>query len=136
MTINSINLFQALGEKVSYLNQRQAVLAKNIANSDTPNYKPQDMKEVDFSSILKNVSGVSDVKLATTSSGHLTPGGGMADPKAMKQKRVFEVAPGGNAVVIEEQIIKSNQNAMDYNLMLNLFQRNVGMLRTALGRLG
>lgn len=136
MTINSMKLFQAIGQKMDYLNTRQQLIARNIANSDTPGFKPQDLKPVDFADVLGKVAGVKELKVDRTVAGHLTPGGDVLNPKAAEQKKVFEVAPAGNAVIIEEQMVKSNQVAMDYNLMLNLYQRNMNMLRTALGRGG
>ena len=51
----------------------------------------------------------------------------------MPQKETYEVAPSGNAVIIEEQLLKAGQNVMDYNLMVNVYQKQVSMLRTALG---
>jgi flagellar basal-body rod protein FlgB len=46
---------------------------------------------------------------------------------------MYEVAPAGNSVIIEEQLMDAGQNAADYNLMLNIMQKQVGMIRTALG---
>ena len=135
MTIDNIGLFQALGSKMDYLNQRQRVISQNIANTDTPGYRPKDLKEVDFSKVLDKVteSKGSNVHLETTNDGHMPPGGGinMADPK--KQKQTYEVAPAGNAVIMEEQLINSGETVMDYNLMTNLLQKNMGLLRTSLG---
>ncbi len=136
MTIENIALFQALGAKMDFLNQRQRVISQNIANTDTPGYRPKDLEKVDFSSVLKNVtkSGQKNVHLETTDDGHLPPPSDvhMSDPR--KQKRTYEVAPAGNAVIMEEQLLNSGQTVMDYNLMTNLVQKNIGMIRTALGR--
>ncbi len=134
MTTENIALFQALGAKMDYLNQRQRVISQNIANTDTPGYRPKDLKTVDFSNVLKNVtSGNHSVSLDTTNEGHLPPPSdvSIADPR--KQKHTYEVAPAGNAVIMEEQLLKSGQTVMDYNLMTNLVQKNIGMIRTALG---
>lgn len=135
MTTQNIGLFKAIGAKMDYLNQRQRVIAQNIANSDTPGYRPSDLKPMDFSSVLKNVQdpGKMSVRLETTNVAHMPPEGKIADPKSAKQKNVYEVAPAGNAVIMEEQLINSNRTIADYNLMANLLQKNVGMIRTALG---
>lgn len=134
MTMDNIALFKALGAKMDYLNQRQRIISQNIANSDTPGYQPKDLKKVDFSAVLKDVSGEGkNVSIRTTKGNHLPAGGDIADPKSAKQKETYEVAPAGNAVIMEEQLINSGQNVMDYNLMTNLYQKNVNMIRTALG---
>ncbi len=138
MTTESLALFKAIGAKMDFLNQRQRIIAQNVSNSDTPSYKPQDLVPVDFNKVLKDVTksgGVPNVSVETTNSGHMTVGG-IDDPKAKKQKETYEVAPAGNAVIMEEQLIKAGQTVMDYNLMTNLYQKNMGMIRTALGRNG
>ena len=56
--------------------------------------------------------------------------------KDIKQKMTYEVTPSGNAVVLEEQMIKANENTMDFNLLTNLMRKQSGMIRTALGRNG
>ena len=135
MTTQNIALFKALGAKMDYLGQRQRVISQNIANSDTPGYRPQDLNAVDFSGVLKNVtdSKNASVHLQTTQPGHVPMNGDVPAAKSQKQKHTYEVAPAGNAVVMEEQLIKSGETVMDYNLMTNLYQKNVGLIRIALG---
>jgi len=137
MTTQNIALFKAIGEKMDYLNLRQRVIAQNVANADTPKYKPQDLKEVDFSKVLDKVSqknGVPNVGVATTKSGHIGMGGDVETARARKQKETYEVAPTGNAVIMEEQLLKAGETVADYTLMSNLYQKQIGMLRTALGQ--
>lgn len=140
MTIQDIGLFQAISSKMDFLNQRQSIIASNIANSDTPGYRPKDLVKVDFSSMVESSTrkggnmGVKNVSLAATNEGHLgSAQSGGVDGKARKQRDMYEVAPAGNSVIIEEQLLDSNQNSMDYNLMLSVYQKQVGMIRTALG---
>lgn len=137
MTTENIALFKALGAKMDYLSQRQRVISQNIANTDTPNYRPQDLKPYDFGSILKGVLKEGhNLSLETTSAGHMPPNGEVADPKEGKQKKVYEVAPDGNAVIMEEQLINSGKTVMDYNLMTNLYQKNISLIKIAIGRQG
>jgi flagellar basal-body rod protein FlgB len=136
MTTQSIALFKAMGAKMDFLNMRQRLISQNIANSDTPGYKPQDLKPVDFGTVLKDVSESKNVTLETTSAMHMPNPNAIENTQAKKQKHTYEVAPAGNAVIMEEQLIQGNQVMMDYNLMTNLYQKNIGMIRTALGRNG
>jgi flagellar basal-body rod protein FlgB len=46
----------------------------------------------------------------------------------------YEVAPDGNAVILEEQMIKANQTMMDYSMLTNLMNKQASMYRLALGR--
>lgn len=134
MNIKNIALFHAMGAKMNYLSTRQGVLAQNIANADTPEYRPRDLTEVDFGAVLKEVTGSKTVRMERTKAGHMMPGGDIDDPKNRKSRMTYEVAPGDNAVIIEEQMMKATNTTMDYNLMTNLMRKNVGMIQTALGR--
>ena len=136
MDIKNIALFQAMGAKMNYLSTRQGVLAQNIANADTPEYRPRDLTEVDFGAILQDVTGSKKVRMERTEAGHIMPGGNIDTPDNRKSRVTYEVAPGDNAVIIEEQMIKATQTTMDYNLMTNLMRKNIGMIQTALGNGG
>lgn len=133
MSIESMGLFQAIGAKMDYLDQRQKVIAQNVANADTPGYQPHDLSAVDFSAVLKNVTSDS-LRPMTTDPAHMPSVGAIADPKNREQRMTYEVAPDGNAVIMEEQMLKSNQIMMDYNLMTMLYQKQLGLIRMAVGR--
>ena len=134
MTTQNLALFKALGSKMDFLSQRQRILSQNIANSDTPDYRPQDLVPVDFGTVLKGITKDNGVHIETTNAMHMPSPSQIADPDEKTQKKVYEIAPVGNAVIMEEQLIQSNQTVMDYNLMTNLYQKNVQLIKTALGR--
>lgn len=133
MTIQDIGLLQAIGAKMDYLSQRQNIFAQNISNADTPGYQPKDLAPVDFSSFLNDdKKNVSNVHLAATDSQHLNLNGTTANLKTKENNTPYEVSPSGNAVILEEQLMKSGRNAMDYTLMLNVYQKQIGMFNIAL----
>jgi flagellar basal-body rod protein FlgB len=135
MTTENISLFQAMNAKMHYLTKRQEVISQNIANANTPGYRPSDLTKVDFGKVLKNVTRESlSVSMDTTQAGHIPTPGQMADPKARAQRETYDVTPDANGVVMEEQLLKSNEVQMNYNLMLNLYRNNVDMIRTASGK--
>lgn len=133
MTTQNIGLFKALNAKMQYLDTRQKVLAQNVANADTPGYVPKDLSKVDFGRVLRKVTHDNGVYVNTTQQGHMPPSNSLTDPKSKGAKMVYEVAPVGNEVSLEEQLVKSSQNTMDYSLMTSLYQKNVNMIRTAIG---
>lgn len=135
MTIQDIGLLQAIGAKMDYLNQRQSLIAQNVANADTPGYRPRDLVDVNFADMLQaqTQNNVRPVHVAGTDETHITSNGEQGDVKARRTREPYEVAPAGNSVIIEEQLVNAGQNAMDYNLMLNVMQKQVGMFRVALG---
>lgn len=134
MTTDTIGLLKAMTAKMGYLDHRQQVISQNVANSDTPGYQARDLTKVDFGRVLKEATGTTAVYPETTHAKHMPSPTNIEDPKNRETKYTYEVAPAGNAVIIEEQMIKASKTTMDYNLMTTLYQKNIGMIRTALGR--
>ena len=133
MTTQNIGLFKAMNAKMHYLDMRQKVLAQNVSNADTPGYVPKELSKVDFGRVLKDVTKENKVFVETTDDQHMPPAGMLDDPKSKGARLVYEVAPDRNEVSLEEQMVKSSQNTMDYNLMTTLYQKNVNLIKTVLG---
>lgn len=134
MSTQNIALFKALGAKMHYLDQRQRVISQNVANADTPDYQARDLTPVDFSKVLKQAGASKTLSPVSTDPAHMPAPGDIPESRNREQKITYEIAPAGNAVVLEEQMVKSAQTTMDYNLMTSLYQKNVNMIRTAIGR--
>ena len=113
MTTQNLGLFQALNAKMNYLDQRQKVLAQNIANANTPDYKPKDLTKVDFGAVLKEVTDSNVLRPETTNPLHMPSPVDIADPQSRKMKKTYDVQPTGNAVVLEEQMVNSAQTSTD-----------------------
>jgi flagellar basal-body rod protein FlgB len=128
-----VALFQAMAAKMRYLSQRQAVLSQNVANADTPNYRPNDLKKGDFGSMLGDLAGKpAKLRQVADNPMHMSPVNEAVKPKNQASKTVYEVEPSGNSVDLEEQMVKESKTTMDYNLMTSLYQKNMSMMRTAL----
>lgn len=126
MEFSNLTLMSALDEKMHYLGQRQKLLSQNIANADTPEYQPRDLKPFDF----KQVVGRYQVVPTVSNPAHLT--GTLGAPKPFsspEQRRVYESSPDGNQVVLEEQTLKASHTQADYMLMSNIYQKQVAMFR-------
>jgi flagellar basal-body rod protein FlgB len=54
MDFTQIQLFGMLTRRMSWLQQRQDVLAHNIANADMPQYRPSDLKPLEFRDALRS----------------------------------------------------------------------------------
>lgn len=133
MNLNKIPLFAMLTERMSWLNQRQQLLADNIANADTPGYKPKDLAPVDFDKLAREASR--SITIASTNVGHLVGGARSSGPfRVTDQGGIYEMTPSGNAVVLEEQLMKVSQTVMDHRIMAGLYAKHMGMIRLALGR--
>lgn len=129
-------IFNLLGKRMDWLGQRQKVLAQNIANADTPDYVPHDLKSQDFRRLVER-NYLPSLKPDATQAGHIQTSSLKADSRSEEQKQRYETAPSGNAVVLEEQLIKVAQTQADYNAITNLYKKQVSMLKLALrGRMG
>ncbi len=126
-----LNLFAVLGKRMEWLSQRQKVLADNIANADTPNYQPRDLNPGEFYRILRKQSP--DLKPRATDAAHLQGRASRGGPaRVERQGKTWETSPSGNAVVLEEQLIKVSKTQSDYDTMVNLYRKQLDMFRTAL----
>jgi flagellar basal-body rod protein FlgB len=134
MLFGDLPLVGMLKQRMSWHEQRQGVLAQNVANADTPGYKTRDLKELSFPELMgKGATG--GVSMVATDSRHMGPGGGTDDAKSERRKP-FEITPQGNAVVLEEEVMRVAQNVSDYQMVADLYGRGLGMLKMAVGRRG
>jgi flagellar basal-body rod protein FlgB len=117
---------------MTWLGQRQQVLAQNIANADTPGYAAQDLKEPYFKDLLRGASG--RLEMAATAPGHL--GGANPAKPVVERSPDSERKTSGNSVVLEDEMMKVSKTAMDFQLTTNLYRKHLGMIKTALGRGG
>src|SRR5689334_9164347 len=116
MDLNDTSLFKLMKGKLDWLTQRQQVLAQNVANADTPHYRPSDVTDFTFARALGNTRQLSPVK---TAAGHMSAAdrGRDIDVRKDKQKHNYEVAPDGNSVVLEEQMNKIADTGMTYQMV-------------------
>ncbi len=129
-------IFGLLGKRMEWLGQRQKVLAQNIANADTPDYVPHDLKPQDFRRMVER-NFLPTMKPEATQAGHIQTSSLNADDRGVEQKQRYETAPSGNAVILEEQLVNVAQTQADYNAITNLYKKQVSMLKMALrGRMG
>ena len=127
-------LFRMLSTKMDYLVQRQRVLATNIANSDTPNYQPRDLRPLDFQAVLRGET--TKLAMARQAPQHLAAPGDTDTFDPAKTRSVYETSPDGNSVILEEQLMKVDATRADYQLATNLFRKYQTLYRMALGRSG
>ncbi|HEY0524744.1 MAG TPA: flagellar basal body rod protein FlgB [Stellaceae bacterium] len=135
MDLGNIPLFRALTQRMSWLGDRQNVLAQNVANVDTPGYVPQDLKAPSFRELVRGGSGGSagHLALATTSPEHLA--GQQSSTAFRKQAEPgAQRVPSGNAVSVEEEMMKISETASDHQLVTSLYKDHIAMIKAVLGR--
>ena len=132
MDLNSLGVFKLMGKKMNWLTQRQEVLSQNIANVDTPKFKPEDITPFTFRTALSEGSRLEPTQ---TNPSHMAlPRANDGPGKVGKERKPYETKPDGNAVVVEEQMLKMSQTAQDFSMVTNLYKKNVSLLKAALSR--
>jgi flagellar basal-body rod protein FlgB len=131
----SISFDTALGiheQALAFRAQRAEVLANNIANADTPNYKARDL---DFAAVLaaqsdKTKNGTFD--LERTDARHIDAQGmAAADPALMYRN---STQPSLDQNTVDSQIEQANyaQNSVDFQASFTLLNAKFKGLMTAL----
>jgi len=133
MSVADLPLFSVLKSRMRWLEERQKVLAENVANADTPRYRARDLKQLDFNAEL-NATMQSQVLLAATAPGHIGTPPGERAPSPQMPRGGFETKPSGNAVVLEEEMMKVAQTQLDHQTVTSLYARGLAMLKLAIGK--
>jgi flagellar basal-body rod protein FlgB len=140
MDLNKLPLFAMATKRMGWLAKRQEVLSQNVANADTPSFVPHDLKAQDFRAMVKAAGGgsrgVQPVALARTEPGHLAPRIDPGRVRDQKDREDYEIAPSGNAVILEEQLMKVSETQTDYRMATSLYHKHLNMIKEALGRRG
>ncbi|MAH84610.1 MAG: flagellar basal-body rod protein FlgB [Rhodospirillaceae bacterium TMED8] len=132
MDMKNLTIFQAVKKRMDWLTQRQEVLSHNIANADSPHFKARDLKPYNFKELLRRESA--QLNIIASGEGHLAGRRKrIRDFAEQKDLRPFETAPGGNSVVLEEQMGKIGETGASYKMATNLYRKHIGMLRMAIG---
>jgi flagellar basal-body rod protein FlgB len=133
MSVADLPLFSVLKSRMRWLEERQKVLAENVANADTPRYRARDLKQLDFMTEL-NATMQSQVQLSATAPGHIGAPAGDRAPTPQMPRGGFETKPSGNAVVLEEEMMKVAQTQLDHQTVTSLYARGLAMLKIAIGK--
>ena len=131
MAISDIPIFSMLRTRMQWHQERQKVLSENVANADTPKFQPRDLKPLDFARNPQAGTGGGALKLAATDPAHFSSAPG-ANSFATSPNTKYDVRPAGNAVNLEDEMMKVAQNQMDYQAAVSLYSRSMGLIRTAL----
>ena len=132
MPIYDIPLFSMLRTRMQWHQERQQVLADNVANADMPKFRPHDLVPPQYDRPVQASDG--PLALMRTNSAHLDGTTGNSGAQFRTSRGGYEVRPSGNAVDLEDQMMKVATNQMDYQAATTLYSRSLGLLKTALGK--
>jgi flagellar basal-body rod protein FlgB len=123
---------------LSLRSQRQELLASNIANADTPNYKARD---IDFSNALQGALARGTQQqggMATTNPGHIANGPVAADGKALADgtpvlyRNVSQGAVDGNTVDMDTERTQFADNGLRYEAGITMINHQIHNLLAAI----
>ena len=131
MSLSNLPLVASLKTRMHWHQTRQKVLAENVANADTPGFRPMDLRAPAYTPAGTPVGAALAVE--RTSDRHLASSGSRPgeDPGAVNR---FESTPSGNGVNLEDEMLKVAQNQSDYQLAASLYQKSLHMLKIAAGK--
>ena len=113
------------GQALGLRSQRMELLARNIANSDTPNFKARD---IDFKQVMQQTQ---DTSMVTTQAGHIAEGD-VGTAGGVKYRTPFNTAFDGNTVELNVEQAKYGKSAADFQAALNFLEGRVSGIRKAL----
>ena len=113
--------------------QRQQVLASNIANADTPHYKARDLDfKATLQGALQGTAASGGVALAATTPGHLAGNPGLAADAGMLYRTPAQGSVDGNTVDMDAERAAFADNAVHYEFNLTRLSQQIKNLMSVI----
>jgi flagellar basal-body rod protein FlgB len=103
MDVETLALFSLASQRASWLATRQATIASNVANANTPGYRSQDVTP--FTSVLSHLQ----LPMAATAQGHIQPNALAGSKARVKGADSWDVVYSGNSVNLEQEMLKAGE---------------------------
>ena len=122
-------------DSLNVQSKRMEVLAKNLANADTPNYKAQD---IDFRAALAQAgSAGASLQMTNTATGHISNSATAADgnvdlSSALKYRTPLAPSIDGNTVDTQMEQAAFAENTVRYQATLQFLTGSLKDLMTAI----
>src|ERR1700730_9765429 len=127
MPITDIPILSMLRDRMEWHQQRQRVLAENIANADTPNYRARDLAPPDFAHQVRTAA----LKLDRPSPAHIPAASGGGPQFKTDSSGRYAVRPRGNSVTHEDEMMKVASNQMDFEAAASLYSHSLALIKLA-----
>ena len=131
----SQNLFDrtvgVLNRALDYRVRNQRVISTNVANIDTPGFKPKHLK---FDEELRRAVGNENMPLAKTNGKHL-PGldeSGLQDTASFVLESEGSSRLGDNSLDIDKEMAKMAKNNLLYEATVKMLSKKFELLKTAI----
>jgi flagellar basal-body rod protein FlgB len=109
--------------------QRLSVLANNLANADTPNFKARD---IDFAAVLSGAAGDTSLPLAASDGAHFTLNDGEMPDSELKYRNPYQASLDGNTVEMPVEQAAFSENNVRYQASLTFINSQISELQFAI----
>ena len=108
--MSPVYLFELASHRTQWLSTRQSLIAGNVANANTPQYRAQDLKP--FSAVLDETP----FTMATTNPADFTPAESELDPERQTASDSADPTISGNSVNLQDEMIKLGEVSRDSSM--------------------
>jgi len=125
--------FNILEKSLHYRQIRQDMIASNIANADTPFYRPKDIRFEEALQAEMNKNKEKKLELAKTDSKHLSGFDSLSSKKPIVFFRDGHLARNdGNSVDIDVEMTEMTKNYIGYNATLEAIKKDISLFKTVI----
>lgn len=121
----NIAVFQSSVRMARHASAQQSVIARNIANADTPGFRARHLQS--FSEVSSQFHG----GMRQTRSQHI--GGPVGGASTTHDIRT-EASPNGNSVSVEEEMVAATLARKEHDRALAIYRHGLTVLRTVVSR--
>jgi len=123
------NIFGIHEQALLLHGQRLGVLANNIANADTPNFKARD---IDFASVLSGAGGETSLPVSVTNAAHLGANDGGQPSGELLYRNPYQASLDGNTVEMPVEQAAFSENNVRYQASLQFINNQISLLQFAI----
>ena len=117
--LSNVKILDTMSAMAGHAAKRHSVLANNIANADTPDFKAKDLQP--FGEVFAAAeSGQTNIKTM--------------EAKTYEMDAGDIASPNGNTVSLEEQLMLSTQSKGDHDMALAIYKKSLDMMKMAIGK--
>jgi flagellar basal-body rod protein FlgB len=109
--------------------QRLSVLANNLANADTPNFKARD---IDFAAVLGGAAGEASLPVTITHAAHIVMSDGDVPAGELKYRNPYQASLDGNTVEMPVEQAAFAENNVRYQASLTFINSQISLLQFAI----
>jgi flagellar basal-body rod protein FlgB len=124
---DTLDVFRMANAMARHAGSRQAVVAANIANADTPGYRARDV-----AAFADTYAAPVTPDLRMTRAGHMALAGPAGSPRIIDSPGPS--APNGNTVALETEMFRSVDAKRQHDRALSIYRASLDLIRSSLGR--